>query len=591
MNKNTSTPHRHLLRRFLPYYKKYTGILIFDLVCAILSTVCALVFPLLIREITNRTAQDISSVTIEWLLSAGGIYLLLVILEALATYYMQSRGHIMGAMMETDMRSDLFNHLQQLSFSYYSNTKVGQIMSRITTDLFDITEFAHHGPEEITVSMAKIIAAFIILLNVNVKLTLIIFAFLPLLLVATIYFNRKLRSGFRAYRHQVGEINAQVEDTLLGMRVVQSFTNEELENAKFDKANERFLGIKKKQYHAMAGFNSTSRMLEGLMRIVVIIAGALFLIEGQITAGDYASYLLYINTLLVSIRQLVMFSEQFQRGMTGLERFFTIMDEPFEIKNAENPVMLKNIQGDICFENVSFSYSDEEGKKVLDNLSLHIPPGKNVALVGPSGSGKTTLCNLIPRFYDATKGKVMVDGVDVKTIELKNLRGNIGMVQQDVYLFSGTIFENIAYGKPGATMEEVISAAKKSGAHEFIVELPHQYDTYVGERGIKLSGGQKQRISIARVFLKNPPILLLDEATSSLDNESEYLVQKSLAELAKNRTTLTIAHRLTTIQGADMIWVLTDDGLTEQGTHDELMAKNGVYASLYARYNNQQYTA
>ncbi len=484
----------------------------------------------------------------------------------------------MGAMMETDMRSELFNHLQQLSFSYFNNTKIGQIMSRITTDLFDITEFAHHGPEEATISTVKILAAFIILLNVNVKLTLIIFAFLPLLFIATVYFNKKLRSGFRAYRHQVGEINSQVEDTLLGMRVVQSFTNEELESQKFSMANNKFLEIKKKQYNAMGAFNSTSRLLEGLMRIVVVIAGAFFFMNKQINAGDYASYLLYINTLLISIRQLVMFSEQFQRGMTGLERFFNILDEPFEIKNSKDAIQLKNIKGDIFFDDVSFAYSDGDGRKVLDNLTLSIPQGKNVALVGPSGSGKTTLCNLIPRFYDVTSGRVLLDGVDVRKIDLKNLRDSIGMVQQDVYLFSGTILENISYGKPDANKEDIIAAAKSAGAHDFIMELPHGYETYVGERGIKLSGGQKQRISIARVFLKNPPILLLDEATSSLDNESEYLVQKSLNELTKGRTTLTIAHRLTTIQNADIILVLTDDGLVEKGTHEDLIKENGIYA-------------
>lgn len=580
--------HKNLLKRFLPYYKKYIGILLFDLLCAFLSTICALVFPLIVREITNRVMLDASSITIQWLLIIGVIYIFLIVLEALSTYYMQSRGHIMGAMMETDMRSELFNHLQQLSFSYFNNTKIGQIMSRITTDLFDITEFAHHGPEEATISTVKILAAFVILLNVNIKLTLIIFAFLPLLFIATVYFNKKLRSGFRAYRHQVGEINAQVEDTLLGMRVVQSFTNEELENQKFSMANNEFLEIKKKQYHSMGAFNSTARLLEGLMRIVVVIAGAFFFVNKQINAGDYASYLLYINTLLISIRQLVMFSEQFQRGMTGLERFFNILDEPFEIKNSKNAIKLDNIKGDILFDDVSFAYSDGDGRTVLNKLTLNIPQGKNVALVGPSGSGKTTLCNLIPRFYDVTSGRVLLDGIDIRNIDLKNLRDSIGMVQQDVYLFSGTILENISYGRPDASEEDIVAAAKSSGAHDFIIELPHGYETYVGERGIKLSGGQKQRISIARVFLKDPPILLLDEATSSLDNESEYLVQKSLNELTKGRTTLTIAHRLTTIQNADIILVLTDDGLVEKGTHENLLKEDGIYAKLYARYTCQE---
>lgn len=579
----TSTRPNYL-RRFLPYYKKYIGILLFDLFCALMTTVCALVFPLIVREITNRAINNIASITLKWLLPMGGLYLFLVLLEAAGAYYMQSRGHIMGAMMETDMRADLFSHLQQLSFSYYNNTKVGQIMARLTTDLFDITEFAHHGPEEVTISVVKIVAAFIILMFVNVPLTLIIFALLPLMLVVTVHFNRKLRANFRASRHQVGEINAQTEDTLLGMRVVQSFANEDIENAKFSLGNLKFLEIKKQQYVAMAGFNSTTRLLDGLMNIVVVIAGAWFLSKGRITAGDYASYLLYINTLLASIRQLVNFTETYQKGITGLERFFSIMDEPYEIKDEPGAKALQRVEGDIRFEDVTFSYQEGEGRDVLRNITLHVPAGQNVALVGPSGSGKTTLCNLIPRFYDVTEGRILLDNQDIKGITLKSLRDNIGMVQQDVYLFSGTVHENIAYGKPGSTRQQVEDAAKKAGAHEFILELPQGYDTYVGERGVKLSGGQKQRISIARVFLKDPPILLLDEATSALDNESEFLVQKSLEELTKGRTTLTIAHRLTTIRHADIIWVLTEKGLEEHGTHDMLLKKNGVYAKLYQMY-------
>ncbi len=579
----TPTPPSYL-RRFLPYYKKYIGILLFDLLCALMTTACALVFPLIVREITNRAISDITAITLQWLLPMGALYLFLVLMEAAGVYYMQSRGHIMGAMMETDMRADLFSHLQQLSFSYYNNTKIGQVMARLTTDLFDISEFAHHGPEEITISLVKIVASFIILLFVNIPLTLMIFALLPLMLVVTVHFNRKLRSSFRAFRHQVGEINAQTEDTLLGMRVVQSFANEDIENAKFSMGNEKFLNIKKHQYTAMAGFNSTTRLLDGLMNIVVVIAGAWFLSKGRITTGDYASYLLYINTLLASIRQLVNFTEMYQKGITGLERFFTIMDEPYEIKDAPGAHALKRVEGDIRFEDVTFSYQEGEGRDVLRDITLHVPAGQNVALVGPSGSGKTTLCNLIPRFYEVTKGRILLDNQDIKGLTLKSLRDNIGMVQQDVYLFSGTVHENIAYGKPGANRQQVEEAAKRAGAHEFILELPEGYDTYVGERGVKLSGGQKQRISIARVFLKDPPILLLDEATSALDNESEFLVQKSLEELTRGRTTLTIAHRLTTIRHADIIWVLTDQGLQEHGSHDMLIERNGVYAKLYQMY-------
>lgn len=572
------------IRRFLPYYKKYTGILIFDLFCALMTTVCALGFPLIVREITNRAVNDITAITLEWLLPLGALYLLFVLVEAAGVYYMQSQGHIMGAMMETDMRADLFSHLQQLSFSYYNSNKIGQIMARLTTDLFDISEFAHHGPEEITISLVKIIVSFVILMFVNAPLTLIIFALLPLMLLTTAHFNGKLRSSFRMFRHQVGEINAQTEDTLLGMRVVQSFANEEIENAKFSMGNRKFLDIKKLQYRAMAGFNSSTRLLDGLMNIVVVIAGAWFLSQGRITPGDYTSYLLYIGTLLASIRQLVNFTEMYQKGMTGLERFFSIMDEPFEIKDEPGAKELDKVRGEITFEDVTFSYQEGEGQDVLRDITLHVPAGQNVALVGPSGSGKTTLCNLIPRFYDVTSGRILLDGQDIKGLTLKSLRDNIGTVQQDVYLFSGTVYENIAYGRPGARKEQVEAAARRAGAHGFIMELPEGYDTYVGERGVRLSGGQKQRISIARVFLKDPPILLLDEATSALDNESEFLVQRSLEELTKGRTTLTIAHRLTTIQHADVIWVLTDKGLQEHGTHQQLLARNGVYSKLYQMY-------
>lgn len=583
-----ATSHKRLFRRFMPYYRPHLGILIFDLFCALLTTIVALVSPLIVREITNRSILDISSITIPWLMPRGLLYLALVLLEAGAFYYMQSRGHIMGAMIEANMRADLFAHLQQLSFSYYSNTKVGQIMSRITSDLFDITEFAHHGPENLMIVAIKLIASFVILITINVPLTLIIFALLPVILYVSIYYNLRLRTTFRQLRKQVGEINAQAEDTLLGMRVVQSFANEDIEQEKFSHGNMKFLGIKKKQYHHMAAFNSSTMFLKGLMNITVVIAGAVFLANGSITPGDYTSYLLYVNTMMVSMNQLINFSELYQRGMTGLERFFSVMDEPYEIRDLDGAQPIEHVKGEIRFENVSFSYPGSGDKKVLDNLNLLIPPGRSVALVGPSGSGKTTLCNLIPRFYDATEGRVLLDQKDVRSITLKSLRSAIGTVQQDVYLFSGTIAENITYGRPGASKEEMIAAAKQAGAHDFITELPEGYDTYVGERGVKLSGGQKQRISIARVFLKDPPILLLDEATSSLDNESEYLVQRSLEELAKGRTTLTIAHRLTTIRNADVIWVLTDQGLVEHGTHDELIQKQGVYAGLYRLYVQQQ---
>ncbi len=572
-----------LIRRFVPYYKDYWGTVAYDLLCAAMTTLCELVLPLIVRSITNQAIDDLAGLTVNFVLKLGGLYIFLRIIDAAAAYYMASVGHIMGSRIETDMRRDLFAHLQQLSFSYYSNTKVGQIMARVTGDLFEVTEFAHHCPEEFFIAAIKIVASFIILAGMNIWLTLMVFILLPLMLLFARIFNKRMRKAFMDSRHQVGELNAQVEDSLLGIRVVKSFANEPMEEEKFRDGNQQFLQTKRIAYKAMAGFHTTTRVFDGLMYILVVIVGALFIIGRKITPGDYMAYLLYVSTLLTSIRRIVEFAEQFQRGMTGIERFCQIMDAPKEITDAEDAKELHHVKGEIGFENVSFGYADD-GKQVLANLNLSVKAGVNVALVGPSGSGKTTLCNLIPRFYDVTSGSITVDGQDVRSLTQKSLRENIGMVQQEVYLFSGTVYENIAYGKPGAAREEIEKAAKQAGAHEFILELPEGYDTFVGERGVKLSGGQKQRVSIARVFLKNPPVLILDEATSALDNESERIVQKSLETLAKGRTTFTIAHRLTTIRNATVIWVLTDKGVEEQGTHAELMEKKGVYYNLYHMY-------
>ncbi|MBQ6257068.1 MAG: ABC transporter ATP-binding protein, partial [Clostridia bacterium] len=489
--------------------------------------------------------------------------------------------------LETDMRTDLFNHLQQLSFSYYNETKVGQIMARITSDLFDVTEFSHHCPEEFLIAGVKITASFIILGGMNVWLTLMVFLLLPFMLIGTRYFRQKMRIAFKDARHQVGEINAQVEDSLLGVRVVKSFANEDLEIEKFGHGNDKFYGLKKMQYRYMAGFNTVTRMFEGTMYILVVVAGALFLKDGKLAVGDYTAFLLYISTLLTSIRRIVDFSEQFERGMTGIERFCEIMDAPVEIKDKPGAKPIGDVKGEVRFEKVGFHYADDVNHEVLGSVDMLVHAGQNVALVGPSGAGKTTLCNLIPRFYDVTSGRILIDGKDIQSLTLKSLRNAIGMVQQEVYLFSGTVRENISYGKPGATEEEIVLAAKRAGAHEFVEKLPDGYDTYIGERGVKLSGGQKQRLAIARVFLKNPPILILDEATSALDNENELLVQRSLEELAKGRTTFTIAHRLTTIRNADVIWVLTEKGIEETGTHDELMQKKGIYHSLYSMYSGK----
>ncbi len=574
---------RRLFRRFLPYYKKYKWILMFDLLCASLTTVCDLVFPMIVRHITNTAVNDISLLTVPLIIKMAGLYLGLRLLDAAANFYMQDIGHVMGARMETDMRRDMFAHLQTLSFKFYSDNKIGQLMSRITSDLFDITEFAHHGPEEVFIAGLKLILSFTILSATNLKLTLIVYAVIPFVFVFVKFFNTRMRRVFKEQRVAAGEINAQVEDSLLGIRVVKSFSNEELEKEKFEQGNKKYLSLKKRSYLYMGGFGSTNRFFEGAMYLTVVIAGSIFLMKGEITAGDFTAYLLYVSALFASVRTLIQFTEQFQRGMTGIERFSEIMDTKPDITEKPDAVELRNVKGDIELRNVTFKYSDET-EKVLENISITVPAGDTVALVGPSGGGKTTICNLIPRFYDVTGGSVMVDGNDVQDVTLLSLRRAIGVVQQEVYLFSGTVFENIEYGRPGASREEIIEAAKAAGAHEFIMMLPNGYDTYVGERGVKLSGGQKQRISIARVFLKDPPILILDEATSALDNESERLVQQSLEQLAKGRTVLVIAHRLTTVKNADSIIVLTDEGIAESGTHDELLAKDGIYSHMYGMY-------
>ncbi len=581
--KNDSYGMFALLRRFIPYFKKYRLILVLDLIAAFLTTACDLVLPLIVRHLTDLGLNNISALTVKTILGAGAVYLGLRIVDVLAYYFMSDVGHVMGARIETDMRRDLFSHLHKLSYSYYSNTKIGQLMARITSDLFDVTEFAHHFPEEFFIAGIKIVLSFAILSSMDFWLTLIIFAVIPIMVFCTMKFNRSMRRAFKRQRNQLGEINSQVEDSLLGIRVVKSFANEKIEDKKFAEGNAEFLDAKKEAYRYMAGFQSTSRFFDGLMYITVVVAGALFMMHGRITAADLTAYLLYVSTLLATARRIIEFSEQFQRGMTGIERFVEVLDEPIEISDAPDAKPMPEILGEIVLKNVSFKYSDSN-EYVLSDIDLHIKKGESIALVGPSGAGKTTLCNLIPRFYDVTDGEILIDGIDIRTVTMHSLRSQIGIVQQDVYLFSGTIFENIEYGKPGASREDIEKAARLAGAHEFISQLPDGYDTFVGERGVKLSGGQKQRISIARVFLKNPPILILDEATSALDNESEHIVQKSLSELAKGRTTLTIAHRLTTIRNADKILVLTEDGIAESGSHEELIAKGGIYHDLYSMY-------
>lgn len=569
-----------LLKRFVPYYKPYLGTLFKDLGCAALTTLCELVLPMIMRYITNTGMEDLQMLTVRTILGLALLYFVLRAVDCLANYYMADMGHVMGAYIETDMRRDAYAHLQMLSNRYYNNTKVGQIMGRITNDLFDVTEFAHHCPEEFFIAGIKALGAFIILSFVNLPLTLIIFLMVPIMLICCIRLNRWQRKAFRQQRFQIGELNARIEDSLLGQKVVKAFANEEIEKEKFEKDNLEFLGIKKKTYLYMATFQASTRIFDGLMYLAVVLAGGLFLVYGYVQPADLVAYVMYVSTLIATIRRIVEFAEQFQRGMTGIERFLQIMDADVEIFDHDGAQEMKNPKGDICFEDVTFEYLDDH-TKVFSHLNLEVHSGEKVALVGPSGSGKTTLCNLIPRFYDITGGNLTIDGIKVQDYTLESLRKNIGIVQQDVYLFSGTIFDNIVYGKPGSSMEAVMEAAKKAGAHEFIMNLKDGYDTYVGERGVKLSGGQKQRISIARVFLKDPAIIILDEATSALDNESEFEVAQALNELAVGRTTLTVAHRLSTIRDSDRIFVLTEHGIEEEGNHEELLKKQGIYYKFY----------
>lgn len=582
MNKTKNSTF-YLLKRFIPYFKPYRLWLIADLFFAAMSTVGELILPLIIKGITNTAIEDLPSLTIKYVLVMGLIYLVVRVIDIVGNYFMQSKGHIMGTMIEKDMRHDTFEHLQKLSFSFYDNVKIGQIMSRITNDLNDISEFAHHFPEEMFIAFIKVTVTFLVLLSMNIKLTLAIFIIVPLMIVVARSHSMKMKRDFAKSRHHLGELNAQVEDSLLGIRVVKSFANEDIEIDKFETGNQLFLKVKESMYYSMASFHAITRAFDALMYITVVVYGAILLINGEISASEYVAYLMYVVTLLAAIKRMVEFMEQYQKGMTGIDRFVDIMDSSIEIFDLDNARVLDSVTGEVSFNNVYFKYQNNK-KYTLEGISFDVKRGQHVAFVGPSGSGKTTITNLIQRFYDVEMGSITIDGTNIKDFTLKSLRDNIGVVQQDVYLFSGSVYDNIVYGKPDSTLDEVIEAAKQAGAHEFISELSDGYNTFVGERGTKLSGGQKQRISIARVFLKNPPILIFDEATSALDNENEKVVQDSLQSLANNRTTFVVAHRLTTIKDASIILVLTDEGIVEQGTHDELLELNGEYSKLYSMY-------
>lgn len=568
------------MKKLISYYKPYLGLFCADMFFATLSAGIALTIPLIVRYVTNTLIYLPADVILEKIITIGVVLLALIGLDFYCKFFIGNYGHVMGAKIEYNMRAEIFNHMQKLSFSFYDDQKVGQLMSRITTDLFDITELLHHGPENIILSVLKISGALIILTSINPKLTVAAFAVLPFMFAYAFFLNKRMRKAFRRNRQKIAEINGQIEDNLSGIRVVKSFANEEIENDKFKVGNDGFLSAKKNSYFYMGSFHAGVHAFTTMVQVVVIVAGSYFIAMGDLQVTDLLTFLLYIGVFTEPIRTLIDFTEQFQNGYSGFERFMEIMNIQPDIADAKDAVELKDVKGDITFEDVTFSYNDHSDT-VLNGINLEVPAGAYMALVGSSGAGKTTLCSLIPRFYDVNSGTIRIDGKDIREVTLKSLRSQIGIVQQDVYLFAGTIFENIAYGKPGATMEEVVEAAKNANAHEFIMSFTDGYNTDIGQRGIKLSGGQKQRLSIARVFLKNPPILIFDEATSALDNESEKVVQDSLESLAKNRTTFVIAHRLTTIQNAKKILVLTEEGIAESGTHEELLAQKGIYEKLY----------
>lgn len=568
------------LKKLVSYYKPYKKVFLADMFFAIMASFIALLIPLVVRYVTAKVIYMPAEQVVKTMIIIAIVVGILILFQCYCNYYIANYGHVMGAKIEYDMRAEIFGHFQKLSFSFYDDEKVGQIMSRITSDLFDITELLHHGPENVTISVIKIIGALAILLSINVRLALIAFLLVPFMLVYAYFFNKKMKQAFRVNRIKIAEINAQIEDNLSGIRVVKSFANEDLENKKFKVGNDAFLEAKKNNYKYMGGYNSGLTAFTTMINLLVIVSGGLMITKDMISVTDLVTFLLYINIFTDPIKTLIDFTEQFQNGYSGYERFLQILSIEPEIKDSENAVSINNVKGDIKLEDVSFKYNDSS-HRVLKHINLEVKAGSYVALVGSSGAGKTTLCNLIPRFYEATSGKITIDGKDIKDIKLKDLRDNIGIVQQDVYLFVGTVYDNIRYGRPDATREEVIAAAKEANAYDFIMSLPNGFETDIGQRGIKLSGGQKQRISIARVFLKNPPILIFDEATSALDNESEKIVQESMEKLAKNRTTMVIAHRLSTIRNAEKILVLTDKGIEEQGTHKELMDKHGIYYDLY----------
>lgn len=579
---NKKYTNKELWLRFLPYFTKYKLYVAFDLFCAGLTTLNELALPIILRFLTNEAITNVDNMTFDLILKVTIIFIVLKIIDIFAYYFMNNTGHVIGAMIETDMRRDIFSHLQIMSASFYSNTKIGKLMSRITNDLFDITEFAHHCPEEYFIAAIKLTVSFIILIRINVMLTMILFLMVPITFVAVNRVNKKIRKAMSDQRSHIGVLNSSIEDSLMGSSVVKSFTNEEYEINKFQEDNLDFLVIKRRMYKNLSKFHVITRIFDGLMYIIVILLGGYLLIKESIMPGDLVAYVLYISTLTATVRRIVEFTEQFHKGMSGIEKFVEIMDTKTDIYDADDAISIDHLDGNIKLENISFKYNEDEDY-VLKDINLDLPAGQNIAIVGPSGGGKSTIIKLIPRFYDINSGKITIDGLDIRKIKLEDLRKQIGIVEQDVYLFSDTVLENIRYGKPDASMEEVITASKLAGADEFIEFLPDGYDTYVGERGLRLSGGQKQRISIARVFLKNPPILILDEATSALDNESERLVQASLEKLSEGRTTITIAHRLSTIVHADKIVVLTKDGVLEEGSHDELIEQKGLYYSLYSQ--------